>query len=49
MGMMKRADDQDPVVAEAVEEIHKQVQETAVLARAAQTCVDLNVTDWVTA
>ena len=48
MGMTERADAQDPAVAEADEEIHKPVQETVVLARAAQTCVDLHVTDWVT-
>ena len=36
------------MVAKADEDIHKPVQETAVLARAAQTCIDLHVTDWVT-
>ena len=30
MGMAKRVDAQDPVVAEADEEIHKPVQETAI-------------------
>ena len=49
MGITKRVDAQDPVMAEADEEIHKPVQETVVLARAAQTHVDLHVTDWVTA
>ena len=49
MGMTKRADAQDPMVAQADEEIHKPVQETAVLTRAAQTCIDTHVTDWATA
>ena len=49
MGMNGRADAQDPIVAKANEDIHKPVQETAILARAAQTCIDLHVTDWVTA
>ena len=49
VGMTERLDTQDPVVAEADEEIHKPVQETTVLARAAQTHVDLHMTDWVTA
>ena len=44
---MERADAQDPLVAKADEEIHKQVQETAILAQAA--CINLHVTDWVTA
>ena len=35
-------------MAKADEDIHKPVQETAVLTRAAQTHVDLPVTDWVT-
>ena len=47
--MTERADAQDPAVAEADEEIHKPVQETVILARAAQTCINLHVTDWVTA
>ena len=34
-------------VAKADEEIHKPFQETAILAQAA--CIDLHVTDWVTA
>ena len=41
------ADAHDPVVAEANEEIHKQVWETAVQARAGHTCVNLHVTDWM--
>ena len=49
IGTTKRTDAQDPVVAKADEDIHKQVQETAVLARAAQTCIDLHVTNWLTA
>ena len=48
MGMSERAAAQDPAMAKADEEIHKTVQEAAVLARAAQTWVDLHVTDWVT-
>ena len=46
--MTNRADAQDPAVAKADEDIYKPIQETAVLARAAQTHVDLHVTDWVT-
>ena len=46
VGMMERADAQDPVVAKADEEIHKQVQETVVLAQAAHR--NLHATDWVT-
>ena len=46
MGTMERVDAHDPVVAKADEEIHKPVQETAILAQAA--CMDLHVTDWVT-
>ena len=46
--MTERADTHDPVVAEADKEIHKQVSETAVLARAAHGLVNLHVTDWVT-
>ena len=49
MGMMERADAQDLVVAKADEEIHMLVQETAILARATQACINLHVTDWVTA
>ena len=48
VGTTERADTHDPVVAKADEEIHKQVQETAILARATQTHVDLHVTDCVT-
>ena len=47
MGTAGRADAHDLVVAEADEEIHKQVWETAVQARAAHLCVNLHVTDWV--
>ena len=49
MGMTERADDHDLMVAEADEEIHKQVWETAILARTTQAWVNLHVTDWVTA
>ena len=48
MGIMERADAQDPVVAKADEEIHKQVQETVILPCASQACINLHVTDWVT-
>ena len=48
MGMSERADTQDPVVADAEEEMHKQVKETAFLAQAAQAHINLHVTDWVT-
>ena len=47
VGMTERADAQDPTVAKADEEIHKPVQETAILARAAQAHINLHVTDWV--
>ena len=47
-GMTKRADAQDPAMAEADAEIHKPVQETAILARATQAHGNLHVTDWVT-
>ena len=48
VGMTERADSQDLVVAEADEEIHQSVQETVILARAAQAHIDLHVTDLVT-
>ena len=44
MGMTERADAHELVAAEADEKIHKQVWETAILARAAQACVNLHVT-----
>ena len=50
MGMIGRADANDPLVAEGAEEIHKlhkQVWETAVLARATHVAMNLHVTDWV--
>ena len=47
MGTTKRADIHDSVVAKADEVTHQPFQETAILAWAA--CVDLHVTDWVTA
>ena len=46
VGTTERADDHNVSVAKADKEIHKLVQETAILAWAA--CVDLHVTDWVT-
>ena len=49
MGMTERADAQNQVVAKADEDIHKPVQETAVLDRATQTHKDSHGTDWVTA
>ena len=49
MGTTERADAHDLAVAEADEEIHKQVWETVILARATQAHVNLHVTDWVTA
>ena len=49
MGMTDRIDVQDLAVSKADEDIHKPVQETAVLARAAQTCINIQVTEWVTA
>ena len=47
MGMMERADAVDLVVAKADEEMHKPVQQTAILA--SDACISLHVTDWVTA
>ena len=47
--MTEKADAHDRVVAEADEEIYKQVWETAVLARATHACLSLHVTDWMSA
>ena len=47
MGMTKRADVHHLLVADANEEIQKQVQETVILAKVTQVDVDLHVTDWV--
>ena len=47
MGSTGRADAHDPVMAETDEEIHKQVWEAAIQARASHTHVNLHVTDWV--
>ena len=47
--MTERADTHDLAVAEADKEIHKQVQKTAILARATKAHVNLHVTQWVTA
>ena len=44
-GMTERVDAHNLAVAEANEEIHKQVQETVILARATQVHVNLHVTD----
>ena len=49
IGMSERADAKDLVVTKADEEIHKDIQETGILARATQTHINLHVTDWVTA
>ena len=48
MGTTEITEVHNPAVAEADEEIHKQVWETAVQARATHTCVNLHVTDWAT-
>ena len=45
-GFTERADTHNLVVAEADEEIRKQVGETVIVARAAQVHVNLHVTDW---
>ena len=47
MGPTGRVNAQDPMVAEADGEIHKQVGETAVQDRAVHAYVNLHVTDWV--
>ena len=49
VGTIGRADAHHLVVAEANEEIHKQVEETAVQVRAAHMHVNLHVMDWVAA
>ena len=49
LGTIGRADAHDPVVAEADEEMHKQVWQTAVQTRATHTLVNLQVTDWLAA
>ena len=49
VGIKKRVDAHNLAVAVTDEEFPKQVQETVILARATQVCVDLHVTDWVTA
>ena len=48
MGTTERVDAHHLVVADADEEIQKQVQETAILARVTQVHVGLHVTDWMT-
>ena len=47
MGTIGRADAHNPTVAEADEEIHMQVWETAVQGRATHACVNIHVTNWV--
>ena len=47
MGTIGRADVQDPAVAEADDEIHRQVWKTASQARPTRMHVNLHVTDWV--
>ena len=49
VGTIGGVDAHDLAVAEADEKIHKQVEETAAQVRAAQTHVNLHVTDWVAA
>ena len=49
MGSIGREDAHDPTVADADTKIHKQVQETAVQARAVHAHVNLHVTDWMAA
>ena len=49
IGTIGRADAQDPVVAEANERIHKQIEETAVQVRATHMCANLHAMDWVAA
>ena len=48
VGMTKRADVHHLAVADADEEIHEQVQEIVILARASQVYANLHVTNWVT-
>ena len=47
VGLTGRAGAHDPVAAETDKEIHKQVWEAAVHARATHACVILHLTDWV--
>ena len=47
VGLTGSAGAHDPVVVETDEEIHKQVQEAAIQARATLTHVNLHMTDWV--
>ena len=49
VGSTGRSDVHDTVVAETDKEIHKQVQEVAIQARATHAHVNLYVTDWVAA
>ena len=47
MGLTGRVDAHNAVMAETNEEIHKQVWEAAVQARATHMHLNLHVTDWV--
>ena len=47
VGTIGRVDAHDPAVVEVEEEIHKQVWENAVQARATHPHVNLSVTNWV--
>ena len=47
IGTVGRVDAHDPVVTEADERIHKNVEEMAVLSQAAHMCVNLHVMEWV--
>ena len=47
LGTEGRVDAHDMMVAEADERIYKEVEETAVQAQAAHTCMNLHVMDWV--
>ena len=49
MGSTGRADAHNHVVAKTDKEIHKQVQEATLQAKATHTHVNLHVTDWVAA
>ena len=48
VGTTERADAHHLVVTDSDKDIHKQVQETVMPARATQVYVDLHVTNWVT-
>ena len=48
VGMSEKANAHNPAVAETNEEVHQQVWETEILARATHAHVNLHLTDWVT-